>query len=164
MSTAMGSTRRKRENTKRIGWLTEAQAVLGWAVILILVALLGALYLNQASHIASVGRRVQVLQNKLETLKRENATLARQIAESQSLEWLQQEAIRLGFVPARPDDIEYIIVPNYPVDPLEEKKEFDDSAPQDPASAMPIETFEEALWLTFKAGIGNLIYGEASEQ
>ena len=56
----MTTTRQKREQLKRLGWLTEAQAVLGWGVILILVALVGAIYLNQASRIASVGRRVQV--------------------------------------------------------------------------------------------------------
>jgi cell division protein FtsL len=163
MTTTMHPTRRKREQLKRLGWLTEAQAALGWGIILILAALLGAIYLNQASRIASVGRRVQVLQNELESLKRENADLSRQLAESQSLERLQREAIRLGFIPARPDDIEYIIVPDYPVSNGEPASSFIETPPVISTPAPP-ETMSEAAWLAFKASVGNLIYGEASEQ
>jgi hypothetical protein len=161
MTTTMGPSRRKREQLKRLGWLTEAQAVLGWGLILILVALLGAIYLNQASHIASVGRRVQVLQNELERLKRENALLARQIAEAQSLERLSQEAALLGFVPARTDDIEYLIVPDYPAAPA---ASFSGSDPGEPPVAESPATLREAIWLALKAGIGDFIYGEAGEQ
>lgn len=157
----MRPSRQKRERLKRLTWLNETQVALGWGVILVLVALLGAIYLSQASRIASVGRRVQVLQNELDNYKRENAALARQIAEAQSLGRLQQEAIRLGFVPARPADIEYIIIPDYPVAPGPAIGEF---APE--ASVIesePPETMREALWLAFKSGISSLVYGEASE-
>jgi len=161
MTVTMGSTRKKREELRRLGWLTEAQAALGWGVILILVALLGAIYLNQASRIASVGRRVQVLQNELERLKRDNAFLARQIAEEQSLDRLSQEAALLGFVPARPDDIEYLIVPNYPATSATTPMDSDvETVPKDEAPA----TMWEAIWLALKAGIGDFVYGEAGEQ
>lgn len=157
----MRPSRRKREQLKRLTWLNETQVALGWFVILILVALLGAIYLNQASRIASVGRRVQVLQNDLESLKRENAALARQIAEAQTLDKLRQEAIRLGFVPARPADIEYIIIPDYPF-------------ASEPATGIvtpevtdieiaPPDTMSEAIWLALKGGVNNLTYGEAGE-
>jgi cell division protein FtsL len=178
MATTMRPTRRKREQFKRLTWLTEAQIVLGWGVILILAALLGAIYLNQASRIASVGRRVQVLQNQLESLKRENAALARQIAETQSLERLHQEAIRLGFVPARPADIEYIIVPDYPGDRATGDEDIaaggstaasaGRSVPPEtviPAGpAVPIDTVREAVWHALKAGVGGLVYGEAGDE
>ena len=159
METIRRSTRRTREQAKRFKQLTEAQAVLGWGVILILIALLGVIYLNQASNIAAIGRRVQFLQGQLEDLKRENAVLERKIAEAQSLERLQREALRLGFTQSRPDDIEYIIVPDYPVE----------TATLEPAArpinrTPPPETMGEVLWLTLKASIGNMIYGEASEQ
>ena len=67
------SMRQKREKVKRLNWLTEAQAAIGWGIILVLVAVLGTIYLNQASHIAVTGRRVQMMQNELDTLKRDNA-------------------------------------------------------------------------------------------
>ncbi len=51
---------RAAEALKKLPWLTEAQAALGWGIILILIALLGAIYLSQTSRIAIVGRLVQV--------------------------------------------------------------------------------------------------------
>jgi hypothetical protein len=94
--------------------LTEAQAAAGWGVIVVLGALLGAIYLNQASKIATIGRRVQMEQNELDEVKRANAELERQIAEAQSLERLDAEARRLGFVPSTPADIDYVVIPQYP--------------------------------------------------
>ena len=151
-------TRQTREQTRRLLWLTEAQAAIGWAIILALAALLGTIYLRQASQIAATGRRVQILQNELETLKRSNADLERRIAAAQSLERLQSEAARLGFVQATPEDIEYIIVTDYPVTAVV------DTAPLlPPATLNPPSTFGEAAWQTLNAGITNLIQGEASE-
>lgn len=156
-------TRRKREQAKRLTWLTEAQAALGWGVILLLVALLGTIYLNQASRIASIGRRVQAKQNELEELKRENATLERQIAEAQSLERLQQEAIRLGFAPAQPEDIEYVLIPNYPAVTREPVAATVTPPTETTTSGLPPEKMTEAIWLALKASINDLVRGEASE-
>lgn len=160
----MGSTRQKREQLKRLSWLTEAQAFLGWGLILILVALLGAIYLNQASRIATVGRRVQVFQNELERLKRENALLDRQVAEAQSLERLTQRAIQQGFIPARPDDIEYLVIPNYPIVPeaYGAKVAEADRALLAEEGSQP-QNMRSAIWSTLMSGLGDFIYGEAGE-
>lgn len=156
------SARRTRERARRFSSLTEAQAALGWSIILVLVALLGAIYLSQASRIATVGRRVQVQQNQLQALKRENSALERRIAEAQSLERLQQEAIRLGFIQAQPDDIEYLIVPDYP--PESSAAAAVEATPEPTPVPLPPETMHEAIWLSVKASIGNLISGESNEQ
>jgi cell division protein FtsL len=153
--------RQTREQLRRLQTLTEAQAALGWGVILILAALVGTIYVSQASRIATVGRRVQILQNDLENLKRENTTLERKIAEIQSLDRLQQEAIRLGFVPAQPDDIEYIIVPEYPVN-ASESTSF--TPPPVATLTPPPETIGDALWLYVSSRISDFIHGEAREQ
>lgn len=152
-----------REQAKRLNWLTEAQAALGWGLILILAALLGAVYLGQTSRIAGVGRRVQVMQNELERLKRENAALEREVAEAQSLERLRQEAIRLGFVQSQPADIEYVIVPNYPADERPAANEALVTPTPVATPAPPPETIREALWLSLKTRMGDLMQGEASE-
>lgn len=156
------SARHTRELARRLGWLTEAQAALGWGVILVLVALLGVIYLTQASRIAAVGRRVQVLQNELIDLKRENVELERHIAEAQSLEQLQEMAVRKGFAQAFPDDIEYVTVLNYPAATAEPilttaTPEATVVLPRAPAS------IGEAIWLTVRASVGDLIRGEAHE-
>jgi cell division protein FtsL len=159
METTMRSSRQKREQAKHFKRLTEAQAALGWGVILLLSTLLGVIYLSQASSIATVGLRVQNLQEDLEFMKRENAVLERQIAEGQSLERLQEEALRLGFTQAQSDQIEYIVVPDYPVvtDPVEPAAT--------PAASQPVpETIGDVLWLSLSSSFRNMIYGEASEQ
>lgn len=157
MASMTNSARETREQAKRLGWLTEAQAALGWGVILVLVALLGAIYLTQASRIAAVGRRIQLEQNELTTLKRENSALEQQISEIQSLDWLQQEAIRLGFVPAQPEEIEYIIVPNYPAATATPINIALTATPLAP----PPATITEALWVSFGQSISGLMQGEA---
>ena len=98
--------RQARELARRLGLLTEAQAAAGWGVIVVMGALLGAIYLNQASKIATIGRRVQMEQNELDEVKRANAELEQQIAAAQSLERLDTKARQLGFVPSTPADID----------------------------------------------------------
>jgi hypothetical protein len=143
------------EQFRRLVLLSEAQAVTGWGVILVLVALLGAIYLNQTSKIAAIGRRVQQLQFELDELKRENSLIERDIAEAQSLERLDAEAARLGFVRALPENIEYLIVPDYPV--------ISDNAPpvENTEPPEPVETMGEAVWLALKAKVGDLMHGES---
>ncbi len=151
-------TRNSREQTRRLNWLTEAQAATGWGIILILVALLGTIYLRQASQIAAVGRHVQIIQINLADIKRSNAELEKEIAEEQSLDRLQAEAIRLGFLPAGPEDIEYLIVPDYPL--IDEDAEVVETAV---SVSTPADTFSKALWLHFRNRFGSFIRGEARE-
>lgn len=161
MMTAMPPNRRTRAQLKRLTRLTEFQAVLGWGVILVIAALLGTIFLRQSSRIANTGRQVQILQNRLIDLKRENSAFEKQIAEAQSLERLQSEVIRLGFIPAQPGDIEYVIVPNYPV---VETAVPDLPAPDVETAVTPPATIQEALWLAINDSINYLIRGEASEK
>ena len=151
------STRRQSKKEKRRNrfWLTEAQAALSWGIILALGALLGTIYLYQASRIATVGRHVQDLQNELDDVKRVNSELDREIAERQSLERLQSEAERLGFVRARPEDIEYLIVPDYPTAINQT------SGQPEPEQPVPVETFTEGLMLAFRASVSDLVRGES---
>ena len=156
------SGRQKRQLARRLGILTDAQAAMGWFVILALAALVGAIYLSQASYIAGTGRKVQILQNNLENLRRENATLERSIAEAQSLERLQQEAARLGFVRAAPGDMEYLVVSQYPAIPTSIRtsgvavEEVQALAPPAPA-----QSFGEAVWLALRGSIVDMVLGES---
>lgn len=163
VSTGSGARRtspvRWQQQLKHLLKLSEAQVVLGWGVILVLAALLGTIYLVQASHIAEIGRRVQTLQIQLAENKRQNSLLERKIAEAQSLERLQRTAIQLGFVQASPEDIEYLIVPNYPAAPETENiPEITPTPKQD-----PIERVEEALWLALQSRFSDLRRGESRE-
>ena len=148
-----------RGELRRLLKLNEAQAALGWAVILVLVTLIATIYLIQASHIAETGRRVQILQFDLADYKRQNSVLERQIAESQSLNRLETAARQLGFVLATPEEIEYIIVPDYPAHT--ESLALLPTAVPTPTE--PIELIEEALWLVVRDNITDLRRGASSE-
>lgn len=153
-------SRQSREQYRRLSWLTEAQAAIGWGIILFLAALLGAIYVRQASRIATVGRRVQVKQIELVELKRENADIEQSISEAQSIERLQEAALRLGFVQADPEDIEYVVVPNYPVG----AEAVGASAVPTPLPRPPVpQTMSEAIWRSVRSGITGLVQGEARE-
>jgi cell division protein FtsL len=152
------SGRQKRQRAKRLGILTDAQVAMGWFVVLALAALVGAIYLSQASNIASTGRKVQILQNNLEIIKRDNTALERTIAEAQSLERMQQEAARLGFLRAAPEDMEYLVVPQYPAPVSAEP------AP-DPArvAAVPAQSIGEAILLALRSRINDMALGQAGQ-
>lgn len=147
-------TRQDRQETRRAIVLSEAQVATGWFIILGLIALLGTIYLTQASRIAGTGRRIQILQGELDDIQRLNADLERDIAQTQSLERLQSEAIAQGFVTAAPDVIEYLVVPNYPAGATPTP------IPTPPTPA-PIETIGEALWVAFNNSIRHLIRGDS---
>jgi hypothetical protein len=149
------SKQSRKEQRKSQLKLTEAQAALGWAAVLMLVAVLGAIYLHQTSRIAGVGRHVQLLQYELDELKRSNAGLERQIAQAQTLERLQVRAQEMGFIRASAENVEYLIIPNYPAEPGSEPL---------PAAQRPKPTADslgEALWQSFRSSVGDLIHGEA---
>jgi hypothetical protein len=152
--------RQARELARKLGLLTQAQAAAGWGVIIILAALLGAIYLNQTSKIATIGRRVQREQNALDEVKRENAELERLIAEAQALDRLSAEAQRLGFVPSTPADIDYIVIPNYPDEPAPEPTE--EGKIEEPPQ--PPETMWEAIALAVRDLGIDLTRGESHEQ
>jgi len=149
------SKKSKTEKRKSLFVLTEAQAVLTWGVILALAAMVGGIYLFQTSTIATVGRKVQVLRNELNEVKRFNSELERDIAEAQSLDRLQEEALRLGYIRAQPTDVEYIVIPNYPVDVPVDVAEARDTRPDLP------ETIGGALWLYIRSSVGGLMRGES---
>lgn len=157
--TANKSSRQSREATRRLSKLTEAQAVGGWAMILLLIAILGVIYLNQSSKMAVVGRHVQELQYEVSVIQRENAAIEREIADYQSLSRLQKDAEKMGFVAGTGYDVDYIVIENYPAlivpdSPGEIKQNV---VPR------PVETAKEALWIAINENINDLMFGESRE-
>jgi cell division protein FtsL len=157
---AAKSARKTRELSRRIGKLSEAQAAMSWGVILLIVMVLGAIYLNQSSKTAAVGRSAQRLDYKLGEIERVNADIERDIAEAQGLQRLDQEATRLGFVPAQSSDIEYEVIGNYPAALLASPA----AAPQEPQRAKPPETMQEALRIVLQDRLDDFMRGESGER
>lgn len=152
---AVGTRRKRNPNQKSPAWLFEAHRALGWLAILALIALLGAIYLAQASRIATVGRQVQSLQFQLDEVRRQNAALELEIAEAQSVERLRTRAVELGFVPVDPAATEYIVVDGYPAQA--------DTAVETPPDELsePIESGLEALWIAITRTTAGMVRGES---
>lgn len=146
--------RTKREKRKVHVRMSEAQAVLGWGVILLVAAVLGAIYLIQTSRIASTGRLVQELQFQLDETKRESSELERDIAEAESLKRLQVRASQLGFIKALPADVEYLVVKNYPTEGSSES-----NGSRSPSQSF--ENFGQALWKIVTGNLRGLVRGES---
>jgi cell division protein FtsB len=147
--------RRAADKLRHLAVLSEAQLFFGWLVVLVALALLGTIYLQQSSRVATLGRQIQAMQSELRKIKRENAVLEGEIAAAQSLERLESEAVRLGFQRARPDDIEYVTIVNYPAG--------QDTAPLPTPTPMPapLESVGEALWYALRNSVNDLQRGES---
>ncbi len=152
---ADSNRKNKREKRKSKIRLTEAQVVLGWGVVLSLIALLGAIYLFQTSRIASTGRMVQELQIELNDIKRTNSELERDIAEAQSLKRLQSDADKFGFIKARPEDVDYLIVTDYP---QENEMSLEEESSQQPE---PLDEFRSAFIKFVIGKVDDLVRGES---
>jgi hypothetical protein len=146
---------RSADKFRQLAVLSEAQLFFGWLVVLVALALLGTIYLQQSSRIAILGRQVQAMQRELRDIKRANALLERDIAEAQKLERLEPEAVRLGFRRARPDDIEYMTISEYPTG--NDITLLPTPTPMPP----PLESVAEVLWYAVRSNINDLQRGES---
>lgn len=95
-------------------WRTETQTTSLVLAVVVLVAVIGALYLAQASRTAGAGRRLQTLETERQRLEQQNAQLRAEIAAQRSVPRLIAEAQALGYHPARSTDVEYLVVEDVP--------------------------------------------------
>jgi hypothetical protein len=89
----------------------QATAIIGLAVVVAL--LIGALYLAQATVTATTGSQLLELQRTRDFLQRANSDLEARTALRSNLNTLRGRAQELGFRPARPDDLIYLVVAGY---------------------------------------------------
>ena len=95
-------------------WRTQTQAVAAWSVTLLIIAVIGGLYLAVASRAGTAGRDLQRYEAEKAELIQANDELRAKLAELRSITRLVNRARELGFVPAQPDEVEYVAVNNYP--------------------------------------------------
>jgi hypothetical protein len=94
-------------------WRVQTQVVAASAVFFLVLAALGGLYLATATRAATAGRDVQRLEAQKTDLLHELDQLQTDIADAQSVSRLEKRAQELGFVPAAPNQVEYLVVPGY---------------------------------------------------
>jgi hypothetical protein len=145
-----------RRRSRQANWFNQARLALGWGMFLVILSLVGAVYLSQASRIALIGRNTQILEESLDDLRQQNARVEQAIAEAQSLEAVYERAEELGLQFVRPDPatLDYIAIELPPTTPTVPQPSlvFIDDAPQ---------TMGEALRLAIGNSVNRLIEGES---
>ncbi|MCL4272849.1 MAG: hypothetical protein QY328_17880 [Anaerolineales bacterium] len=87
---------------------------LGNALLLVVVlAMVAALYLNITSQTAVAGRQIQELNAAIIISQQQSSDLQTQLASLTSASAMEQRALELGFRPAEADELEYLVVPGY---------------------------------------------------
>lgn len=122
-------------------WLDSAQMALGWAVILVILAIASGVYLQQVSHTAITGRSAELLEIELSELRYDNNQVRQQISKGQSLNVMDTRTIANSQVFVAPaisaEDYIHIVIPAAQIS----------APPLVDAPALPPETFTDALRL-----------------
>ncbi|MBI3363006.1 MAG: hypothetical protein HY023_18035 [Chloroflexi bacterium] len=123
---------------KQAPWRAQTQAIAAAAVFFVVLAAVGGLYLATATRAATAGRDVQQLEVEKADLLLEIDQLQADVASARSVSRMEARARELGFVPAKNDQVEYIVVAGYPQPP-----------PTPAATAAPVPNYDETLtsWL-----------------
>ncbi len=95
-------------------WRVQTQLFATLAAAAVVVVALGGMYLATASRAATAGRDVQSLEAQTADLEISIHRYQALVAEAKSLNRLEGRARDLGYVPANPDQMEYIVVNGYP--------------------------------------------------
>lgn len=119
-------------------WQPQRQALALITVSLFVAIIIGALYLSQAAQMATMGRQLETLIQERTNLEQANEQLRAEISSLQSVGRLQLRAQELGFVPAQPNDLDYIVMPGY--NPRRQQVVTSEASPP----ALP--DYDESFW------------------
>lgn len=105
--------RRRFQAFQQAPWRVQIRLTSGSMLPLIALLIVGGMYLAVNARHARAGRQVLTLQMQEAELLRSNAEKGATLAELTSPEQMYQRALGLGFRPAYPAEIEYILMEDY---------------------------------------------------
>ncbi len=77
-------------------WLDSTQAALGWAVVLVILAIASSVYLQQVSRTALIGRNAELLDFELSEVRQANNEVRQEITFQQSLREMERRSAQSG--------------------------------------------------------------------
>jgi hypothetical protein len=83
----------------------------GAALPVVALLVVSGMYLAVNAKVADAGREVLTLEQRHEDLERVNAELTSLLAQTTSPQRMMERATSMGFRPAMPGEIEYVVVP-----------------------------------------------------
>ena len=94
-------------------WRVQRQWIGNALLVVVIFAMVAALYLNVTSRTAIAGREIQDLTDSIAVSQQVSSDLQTQLANLTSAEVMQQRAKEMGFRPVEPVELEYLVVPGY---------------------------------------------------
>ena len=94
-------------------WRAQLQLIGVFSLIVVLVALIAGVYLNVTARTATIGREIQVMEEDILELQRDNADLENQLGLLTSIRTMERRAEELGFQSINPDEVLYVSVSGY---------------------------------------------------
>ena len=142
------------QKVRQAPWRVQRQWVGLFLLGLVLVAMVAGIYLNITVRATMAGREIQMLESNtvnddpdISDNRREISDLEIQLADLTSVESMQERAEAMGFRPATPEDMTYVIVPGYAAE-----KAVDLSTANSDSSPAPtlLPAYSESLfdWIT----------------
>lgn len=147
-----------RRTIRQAPWRTQTQTSSLLLAGVVLMGVIGAMYLAQASRTAATGRRLQELIGERARLEQQNAQLRAEIAALRSVPRLIRQSQAMGYRAAGPDEVYYLEIEGIGA-PLPTPDAFI-------VEPEPVPTYDETLesWLShhfkdFQAQLGRLFGG-----
>lgn len=94
-------------------WRVQRQWIGNALLLVVVLAMVAALYLNVTSRSAIAGREIQDLSISIAQSQQISGDLQTQLAGLTSAVSMEQRAREMGFRPVEPDELEYLVVPGY---------------------------------------------------
>lgn len=94
-------------------WRIQRQWLGNVLLLVVVLAMVAALYLNITSQTAVAGRQIQELNAAIIISQQQSSDLQTQLASLTSASAMEQRALELGFRPVEADELEYLVVPGY---------------------------------------------------
>ena len=113
MDISIGNISHIVHKVRQAHWRVQRQWIGLFLLGMVVVSMVAGIYLNITVRATAAGREIELLQPNLINDRRTNSDLETQLAGLTAIDSMQQRAEALGFQPAGPDDITYIVVPGY---------------------------------------------------
>lgn len=94
-------------------WRVQRQWIGNALLVVVILAMVAALYLNVTSRTAIAGREIQDLTGSIAASQQVSSDLQTQLAGLTSAASMEERAREMGFRPVEPTELEYLVVPGY---------------------------------------------------
>lgn len=98
---------------KQASWRTQLQWIGLFMIALACIGIVSAFYVNVTSRKALAGREIAAAKENILAMQHNISELESEIASVGSTRNMQERAAALGFIPAKPEEFVYILVPGY---------------------------------------------------